>query len=99
VIAIYLSGSGVTNPASVDGAVTGLTPPFPAVTQSVMVTMGGVPVPAQNIVYSGAAPGTVEGLTQIDVLIPASVAAGPTVPIVVTIGGVPSQTGITVAVN
>jgi uncharacterized protein (TIGR03437 family) len=99
VIAIYLTGSGVTNPASVDGAVTGLTPPFPSVTQSVVVTMGGVPVPAQNIVYSGAAPGTVEGLTQIDVLIPASVAAGPTVPIIVTIGGVPSQTGITVSVN
>ena len=63
------------------------------------MTLGGVPVPAQNIVYSGAAPGTVEGLTQIDVVIPATVAPGPTVPIIVTIGGVPSQTGITVSVN
>jgi len=99
VIAIYLTGSGVTNPASVDGAVTGVTPPFPSVTQPVTVTMGGVTVPAQNIVYTGAAPSTVEGLTQIDVVIPASVTPGPTVPIIVTIGGVPSQPGITVSVN
>jgi uncharacterized protein (TIGR03437 family) len=99
VIAIYLTGAGVTNPASVDGAVTGLTPPFPSLTQTVSVTMGGVPAQAQNIVYSGAAPGSVEGLTQINVLIPATVTPGPTVPIVVTIGGVSSQTGITVSVN
>jgi uncharacterized protein (TIGR03437 family) len=99
VIAIYLTGAGVTTPPSVDGAVTGVTPPFPAVAQSVTVTMGGVPVPAQNIVYSGAAPETVEGLTQIDVVIPSTVAPGPTVPIIVTIGGVPTQTGITVSVN
>jgi uncharacterized protein (TIGR03437 family) len=99
VIAIYLTGSGVTNPSSVDGAVTGVTPPFPSVTLPVTVTMGGVPVPAQNILYSGAAPDTVEGLTQIDVLIPSIIAPGPTVPIIVTIGGAPSQTGITVSVN
>ena len=61
--------------------------------------MGGVTVPAQNIVYSGAAPGSVEGLTQIDVVIPSTVTPGPTVPMVVTIGGVSSQTGITVSVN
>jgi uncharacterized protein (TIGR03437 family) len=99
VIAIYLTGAGVTNPPSVDGAVTGVTPPFPSVAQPVTVTMGGVPVPAQNIVYSGAAPETVEGLTQIDVVIPSTVAPGPTVPIIVTIGGVPTQSGITVSVN
>jgi uncharacterized protein (TIGR03437 family) len=99
VIAIYLTGAGVTNPPSVDGAITGVTAPFPALTQLVSVTIGGVAVPAANIVYSGAAPESVEGLTQIDVLIPANVTAGPTVPIVVTMGGVPSQTGITVSVN
>jgi uncharacterized protein (TIGR03437 family) len=97
VIAIYLTGSGVTGPPSVDGAITGATPPFPAVVQPVTVTIGGVAAP--SIVYSGAAPESVEGLTQIDVVIPTTVTAGPTVPIVVTIGGVPSQTGITVSVN
>jgi uncharacterized protein (TIGR03437 family) len=99
VIAIYLTGAGVTNPPSVDGAITGAAPPFPAVAQAVSVTIGGVAVPAASIVYSGAAPESVEGLTQIDVVIPANVTAGPTVPIMVTIGGVPSQAGITVSVN
>jgi len=99
VIAIYLTGAGVTNPGSVDGAITGAAPPFPSVAQLISVTIGGVAVPAASIVYSGAAPETVEGLTQIDVVIPATVAAGPAVPIVVTIGGVPSQSGITLAVS
>jgi len=99
VIAIYLTGAGVTNPGSVDGAVTGATPPFPSISQSVSVTIGGVSVPAANIVYSGAAPEEVEGLTQINVVIPSNVTPGPTVPITVTIGGVPSQTGITLSVS
>jgi len=98
-IAIYLTGAGVTNPASVDGAVTVPTPPFPALTQTVNVSIGGVSIPAQSILYSGAAPGSVEGLTQINVVIPSTVTPGPTVPVVVTIGSVPSQTGITVSVN
>jgi uncharacterized protein (TIGR03437 family) len=99
VIAIYLTGAGFTNPASVDGAVTGLTPPFPSLTLPVSVTIGGIAVPATGILYSGAAPGSVEGLTQIDVTIPAAVTPGPTVPVAVTIGGYPSQTGITLSVN
>ena len=66
---------------------------------AVAVTLGGVPVPAQNIVYSGAAPGTVEGLTQINVVIPSTVTPGPSVPVIVIVGGVQSQAGITLSVN
>ena len=99
VVAIYLTGAGATNPASADGAVTGGAAPFPAVTQTVGVTIGGVPVPAEQIVYSGAAPGSVEGLVQIDAVVPQSVTPGASVPIVVTIGGVSSQPGITLSVN
>jgi uncharacterized protein (TIGR03437 family) len=99
VVAIYLTGAGATNPASADGAVTGGAAPFPAVTQAVGVTIGGVPVPVEQIVYSGAAPGSVEGLVQINAVIPQSVTPGPSVPIVVTIGGVSSQPGITLSVN
>ena len=99
VMAIYLTGTGATNPASVDGAVTGNTPPFPSVAQAVAVTIGGVSVPAAQVVYSGAAPGSVEGLTQIDAYVPQSVTPGPAVPVIVTIGGVASQPGITLSVN
>jgi uncharacterized protein (TIGR03437 family) len=99
VVAIYLTGTGATNPASTDGAVTGNTLPLPSVAQMVAVTIGGVSVPASQIVYSGAAPGSVEGLTQIDAYVPQSVTPGPAVPVVVTIGGVASQPGITLSVN
>jgi uncharacterized protein (TIGR03437 family) len=99
VVAIYLTGAGVTNPASVDGAVTSSAAPFPSVAQAVTVTIGGVTVPASQVVYSGAAPGSVEGLTQIDAYIPQSVTPGSAVPVVVTIGGVASPAGITLSVN
>lgn len=101
VVAIYLTGTGVMNPASVDGAVTGVAPPFPSVPQgtTVTVTIGGVTVPASQVVYSGAAPGSVEGLTQIDAYVPQSVIPGTSVPLVVAIGGTASQVGITLSVN
>jgi len=69
------------------------------VAQAVTVTIGGVTVPAAQVVYSGAAPGSVEGLTQIDAYVPQSVTPGPAVPVVVTIGGVASPAGITLSVN
>jgi uncharacterized protein (TIGR03437 family) len=99
VIAIYLTGAGATNPVSVDGAVTSATAPFPAVSQTVTVTIGGIAVPAAQVVYSGAAPGSVEGLTQIDAYVPQGVTPATAVPIVVTIGGVSTQLGITLSVN
>jgi uncharacterized protein (TIGR03437 family) len=99
VIAIYVTGVGVLNPASADGSITGLTPPYPAVAQAVTVTIGGVTVPADQISYSGAAPGAVAGLTQINATVPHSVTPGLTVPVVVQIGQWQSQAGITLAVK
>jgi uncharacterized protein (TIGR03437 family) len=99
IVAIYLTGAGATNPASTDGAITGTTPPFPSIAQPVAVTIGGVSVPASQVVYSGAAPGSVAGLIQIDAYIPQTVTPATAVPVVVTIGGVASQAGITLSVN
>jgi len=93
---IYLTGAGVTTPASVDGLL--VTPPLPMLTpNSVTVSIGGVPCP--NIAYAGAAPYLISGLTQITVQVPQGVTPGPSVPLVVTIGGVSAQTGVTVAVQ
>jgi uncharacterized protein (TIGR03437 family) len=99
VIAIYLTGAGFTTPASTDGAVISTTPPFPALSQPVTVTIGGVTVPASGIVYSGAAPGAVAGLTQIDAIVPQSVTPGPTTSITVTIGGVSTQANVTLSIQ
>src|ERR1019366_9302388 len=47
-------------------------------------TVGGLPV---TVLYSGSEPRFV-GLTRVDVVIPAGVASGPAIPVVVTINGV-----------
>jgi uncharacterized protein (TIGR03437 family) len=92
---IYLTGAGATTPASVDGLL--VTAPYPQLNANVTVTMGGVPCP--NVVYAGAAPYLISGLTQIAVQVPEGVTPGPSVPLVVTIGGVSAQTGVTLAVK
>src|ERR1039458_7214251 len=60
------------------------------------VTVGGVPC---NVSYAGAAPYLISGLTQINVQVPAGVTPGPSVPLVVTVGGVRAQNGVTLAVR
>jgi uncharacterized protein (TIGR03437 family) len=93
-IMIYCTGGGVTDPASLDAAVTAA--PYPQLTLPVSVTIGGVDAP---VLYSGAAPGAIAGLTQINATVPASVTPGTAVPIVVKIGNWTSQNGVTVAVK
>ncbi len=54
-----------------------------------MVTIGGVP---GVVKYAGAAPGSVAGLTQINVEVPAGAASGLALPVVIKIGNY-SSTG------
>jgi uncharacterized protein (TIGR03437 family) len=94
VVAVYLTGAGTTNPALSDGAVTGTD--LPRVTLPVTVTIGGVNA---RVAYAGGVPGAVAGLTQINAEVPAGVAAGPSVPVVVRVGEVASSTGVTIGVR
>jgi uncharacterized protein (TIGR03437 family) len=93
-VVIYCIGGGVTNPASVDGQVFGSTAPI--LTQPVTVTIGGLNA---TVFYSGAVPGSIAGLTQINAYLPAGLSTHGAVPVVVSIGNVPSQPGVTVAVQ
>jgi uncharacterized protein (TIGR03437 family) len=99
IVQIYLTGGGVTNPASTDGWITtqigGQLPLL--VAEPVTVTIGGVE--ATTIEYAGGAPGAVAGLTQIDALVPSSVTPGSALPLVVGIGAAQSQPGLTIAVE
>jgi uncharacterized protein (TIGR03437 family) len=93
-IQLFGTGGGVTNPASVDGALNPISSTGALVTTPVTATVGGQPA---TVYYSGPAPNLVSGIMQIDVTLPAGTASG-NVSIVVTIGNAPSQT-ITVAVQ
>lgn len=99
VVQIFLTGGGVTDPASTDGWITTMIGgQWPMLTtQPVTVTMGGVAVTQIN--YAGGAPGSVAGLTQINALVPDSVTPGDALPLLVQIGTVQSQSGITIAVQ
>jgi len=95
VVALFATGLGATNPASVDGVVTSVVNP-PLMAQPVTVTIGGQ---SATVLYQGAAPGLVAGVSQINVQIPSNITAGPSVPVTITVGGTQSQNSVTVAVK
>jgi uncharacterized protein (TIGR03437 family) len=94
VISIFTSGAGQTNPPSVDGEVTGTEQQ--QLLLPVTVQIGGINA---KVSYAGAAPGLVAGVTQVNALIPSGVNSGSAIPIVLTVGGVNSQAGVTIAIQ
>jgi len=91
---IYGTGEGVTTPPGVDGRISGT--PLPSVNLQCSAMIGDE---TAAINYCGEAPGATAGLVQVNALIPESVTPGGAVPVTVTIGGVASQPGVTVAVK
>ena len=97
VVQLFGTGQGVLTPELPPGEAAPASPlsETPTLPQ---VTLGGVPV---TVEFSGAAPSFV-GLWQINIRIPEeneNPPSGPTVPIIVTIGGVSSPPFTTLAVN
>jgi uncharacterized protein (TIGR03437 family) len=54
---------------------------------------------AAQIFYAGGAPGIVQGVIQVNLQIPATAPSGPSVPIVLNVGGQGSQQGLTIAIQ
>jgi uncharacterized protein (TIGR03437 family) len=91
-VELFVTGTGPTSPAGVDGQ------PNPANTPCalpVAVSIGGKSVQPQ---FCGGPQGVIPGLTQVNVQIPAGLAAG-LVPVSIQFGGVSTQPGVTVAVS
>lgn len=102
IVAVYLTGEGQTNPKGVTGKVTTVSAtlpltPAPLLLVSVLIGPPGAQQSA-NFTFAGEAPGLVSGAMQLNVQIPATAASGDQ-PIVVSIGGNPSQPGVTVSVK
>jgi uncharacterized protein (TIGR03437 family) len=91
-VVLYATGEGVTSPPGIDGSLVGstLTQPLANVT----VTIGGQPA---NVLYAGGSPGSIEGLLQINVRIPAGTPVG-NAPITLVIGANTAPSGGTIAV-
>jgi uncharacterized protein (TIGR03437 family) len=92
-VTFYLTGEGQTNPFGSDGNIATSTA---NVALPVTVLIAGR---TAQLLYAGAAPGNVNGFAQVNAVIPADLQYGGNLPLVVKIGGVSSQSGVTMAVS
>ena len=90
VVIVYMTGAGLVTPPTPDGVFNNVQPMLTAT-----ATLGGQPAPVQFV--SGAYTMT-PGVIQVYIRVPAGI-TGSAVPVVVTIGGVSTQAGVTVAVK
>lgn len=94
VISIYATGGGQTIPPGVDGLLS-FGPAFPQLKLQAQVSIDGQPA---DVVYAGAAPGSVAGLLQVNARVPAAASSG-AVSIQVQVGDAVSQSGMTMVVK
>jgi uncharacterized protein (TIGR03437 family) len=94
VIVLFATGEGQTTPSGMDGKPA--TVPLPKPNLTVSVTIGGQPAQLQ---YFGGAPAEIAGLMQINAVIPYGIQTGNSVPVVLKVGDVSSQPGVTVAIR
>lgn len=92
-VTVFATGEGQTTPAGIDGQLDPAPAPKPV--QGVAATIGGA---SAAVLSASGIPGAVAGLLQVQLQVPASLAAG-SAPIVLTIGGIPSPSGVTLAVQ
>ncbi len=95
IISLFGTGFGSTSPSvpagQLDSGIANLTNP-------ITVTIGSVTLSSGDVLYAGLAPGSISGLYQINVRIPASTPAGD-IPVTITIGGFQTQSGATIPVQ
>jgi len=92
VIMAFATGGGTVQGGATDGA---LAPSAGQQTLPVTATVGGLTAVVQ---YAGPAPGEVNGVMQVNLAVPAAAPAGNAVPVVISVGGVQSNT-VTIAVK
>jgi uncharacterized protein (TIGR03437 family) len=92
VVTIIATGGGQTNPPGIDGQVAVDSSSMPV--QQVSVQIDGQDAPVSS---AGGIPGMVAGYLGVSVTVPA--VSGPTLPLLLTIGGVNSQAQVTIAVQ
>jgi uncharacterized protein (TIGR03437 family) len=93
-VTITATGEGQTNPPGVDGLIASDTPPTPIATVSVQI--GGNEAPVMS---AGGVSGQSAGYFQVVVQVPNEAPTGDKIPIVLTVGGVASQPGVTMSVQ
>ena len=96
-VSLFGTGFGPTNPVYQAGELASSTVLAP-LRDPFTVTLGGTTLAAADVLFSGAAPGAISGLYQVNIRIPAATADGD-IPISVSIGGITSAAGSTIPVK
>jgi uncharacterized protein (TIGR03437 family) len=95
VVVFYATGLGATNPSVAPGDIA--SGPA-AATGQIAVSIGGVSVPAADILYAGLAPQSISGLYQLNLKLPAALPDGDA-PVIINVGGVQSPAGATIPIK
>ena len=95
VISLFLTGCGLTDPVYQAGEV--VAGQARVVGSGPTVQIGGTTLAAADILYAGLTPGSISGLYQLNVTIPADAPAGD-IPVTVKIGSATTQAGTTIPV-
>ena len=82
IVEAYGTGWGLTSPAIPPGVIPGIAAPL---VTAPSITLGGVQIPAVNILYAGASP-CCAGLYQVDFTLPPGIPPGK-LPLVITVDG------------
>ena len=94
IVTFYATGEGQTTPVGADGRVNLPVLPKPILPVSVMI--GGY---SAEVLYGGAAPGTISGVMQVNARVPDAVVSSGAVPVVLVVGGIASQDSAILAVR
>jgi uncharacterized protein (TIGR03437 family) len=92
---LYLTGEGQTIPPGVTGTINSSPNQNPMPAAPINIFIDGQPA---TYSYAGGIEGVVEGIIQLNVQIPATAGSG-NVPVVVSIGGNSTQSGVTVSLQ
>ena len=97
VVQVYGTSGGPMSPACEEGKIAE-GPQYLQLPVSAVIGEGTSQV-AASVEYAGSAPGSIMGLLQINLRIPENAPTGDAVPFTITIGGVPTQSGVTLAIQ
>lgn len=95
VVLLYGTGFGPTTPVYQAGEIPGAVAPT---RETVTVTVAGTTLAAADILYAGVSPGSISGLYQVNIRVPAATADG-NIPVVLRIGGQATQATATIPVR
>ena len=95
VVLLFATGLGPTNPVYQAGEIPGAIAPT---RDAVTVTVAGTTLAAADVLYAGVSPGSISGLYQINIRIPANTADG-NIPVILRIGGQSTQANAIIPVK